>query len=63
MKRVKILLIALILILCGVFFSNTYAAKGDARSLGASLTRPFQDPSYTNPKYQYTVPGDTTDLL
>jgi len=63
MKKIKILLIALILILGGVFFSNTYAAKGDTRSLGAQLTRPFQDPNYTNPKYQYTVPGEATDLL
>ena len=58
MKKVKILLIALILILVGVFFGSTYAAKGDVRNLGASLTRPFE-----NVKYQYLVPGDTTDLL
>ena len=58
MKKVKILLIALILVLGGVFFGNSYAAKGDTRSLGASLTRPFE-----NLKYQYTVPGNTTDLL
>lgn len=63
MKKVKILLIALIVILGGVFFSNTYAATGNTRSLGAQLTRPFADPNYTNPKYQYTVSGGTTDLL
>lgn len=57
MKRIKILLIALILILSGVFFGSTYAAKGDTRNLGAQLTRPFADSNYTNPKYQYTVPG------
>lgn len=55
MKRIKILLIALILILGGVFFGNTYAAD---RNLGAQLTRPFEDPKYTNPKYQYTVPDN-----
>ena len=47
MKRIKILLIALILVLGGVFFSNTYAAT---RDLGVKLNRPF-----TNSKYQYTV--------
>ena len=58
MKKVKILLIALILVLGGVFFNTTYAAKGETRSLGASLTRPFE-----NVKYQYAVPGETTDLF
>ncbi len=54
MKKVKILLIALILILGGVFLSNTYAAT---RNLGAQLNRPF-----TNSKYQYLVPSNTTDV-
>lgn len=63
MKKIKILLIALILIIGGVFFSSTYAANGDTRSLGAQLTRPFEDPNYTNPKYKYTVPGKAGDLL
>jgi len=63
MKKVKILLIALILVLGGLFFGNSYAVKGDTRDLGASLTRPFEDPNYTNPEYQYTVPGSATDHL
>ncbi len=52
MKKIKILLIALILILGGVFFSNTYAAE-NTRNLGAKLERPF-----TSSKYQYTVPDN-----
>lgn len=63
MKKVKILLIALLLILCGGFFINSYASQESTISLKASLTRPFEDSKYTNPKYQYRVPGDTTDLL
>ena len=57
MKKVKILLIALILVLGGVLFSTVNAASVQ-RSLGAQLTRPFE-----NLKYQYTVPGNATDLL
>ena len=58
MRKVRILLIALVLILCGVFFSNAYASIVDTSFLGSSLTRPF-----VNLKYQYTVPGGATDLL
>ncbi len=50
MKKIKILLIALILILGGAFLSNTYAAE-TTRNLKAQLERPFNPKS----KYQYTV--------
>ena len=64
MKKVRVLLIAIILILLGGFLaSNTYAAKNDIRNLSASLTRPFADSKFTNPKYQYTVAGEATDIL
>lgn len=49
MKRIKILLIALILILVGVFFSSTYAVEVERR-LGAQIQRPF-----TPAEYMYTV--------
>lgn len=52
MKRIKILLISLILILGGVFFSNTYAADTE-RELGAQMKRPF-----TPAKYKYRVKAD-----
>ena len=56
MKKVKILLIALTMILGGVFFSNTYAVDVN---LKAQLERPFDPES----KYQYTVPsGSSTDV-
>ena len=55
MKKIKILLIALILVLAGAF-ASVYAADGE-RSLGAQLTRPF-----TNLKYQYLVRGNSTDV-
>ena len=53
MKKIKVLLIALILVLGGAFFSSTYATDLD---LKADLRRPFNslDPKA---KYQYTV-GD-----
>jgi len=47
MKKVKILLIALILVLGGAVFGNSYAVN-----LKAQLERPF-----TNSKYQYLVPS------
>jgi len=52
MKKVKILLIALILVLGGAVFGNSYAVN-----LKAQLERPF-----TNSKYQYLVPSNTTDV-
>lgn len=55
MKRIKILLIALILVLGGVFFSNTYAADTE-RELGAQMERPF-----TPAKYQYRVKADNNE--
>lgn len=54
MKKIRILLIALLLVLGGVFFSNTYAANTQ-RSLGAQMERPFE----TKAKYQYGVKGET----
>jgi hypothetical protein len=64
MKNLRVLLIVIIVILLGGFFANNaYAANGDARSLAASLTRPFSDPKFTNPKYQYRVAGGATDVL
>ena len=56
MKKVKILLIALVLVLGGVLFSSAYAANVE-RTLGAQLARPF-----TNSKYQYLVPSNTIDV-
>jgi len=50
MKKIRVLLIAVILILGGAFLTKSYAAQ---RTLGADLTRPF-----TNSKYQYRVPED-----
>jgi uncharacterized repeat protein (TIGR01451 family) len=52
MKKNKILLIALILILGGIFFSSTYAANVE-RMLGAKLERPFNELHY-----QYRVPNN-----
>ena len=49
MKKIKILLIALILVLGGVFLSNTYAVEVE-RELGAQIQRPF-----TPAEYMYTV--------
>jgi len=57
MKKVKILLIALVLILCGIFFSNVYAEQGDESYLGASIERP------QNLKYQYVVPGNSGNIF
>ena len=54
MKKFKILLIALILITAGVFFSKTNAVDV-TRSLGAQMERPFE----TKAKYQYAVKGET----
>lgn len=61
MKRIKILLIALILVLGGVFFSSTYAAKGDTSNLKAQTERPFEkktiyhyQPSNSS-QFKYTV--------
>lgn len=51
MKKIRILLIALILILGGALFSKAYAATSQ-RSLGANMQRPF-----TPAKYQYGVVG------
>ena len=56
MRKIKILLIALILVLGGVLFSTVNAASTE-RTFGAQLTRPF-----TNSKYQYLVPSNTTDV-
>ena len=60
MKKIKVLLIVLMLILGGAFFSKSYAAE---RTLGADLKRPF-----TDSKYQYRVAGlvgdeELTDIL
>ena len=60
MKKIRVLLIALLLICAGAFASKSYAAE---RSLGANLIRPF-----TNSKYQFRVEGLTannepTDIL
>jgi len=60
MKKIRVLLIALVLILTGMFFSNSYAAQ---RTLGAELNRPF-----TNSRYQFRVEGrmgnnQITDIL
>ena len=52
MRKIKILLIALILVIGGVFCSNIYAADVE-RSLGAEMERPF-----TPAKYQYRVKSD-----
>ena len=52
MRKIKILLIALILILGGMFASRTYAAD-DVRILSIREFRPF-----TNMKYEYTVPNN-----
>ena len=52
MKKIKILLIALILVLGGVFFNGAYAANVE-RNLGAKMERPF-----TPAKYQYRVKAD-----
>ena len=54
MKRIKILLIALILIVAGVFYGKANAANV-TRSLGAQMERPFE----TKAKYQYAVKGET----
>ena len=56
MKKIKILLIALIMILGGVFFSNTYAEASGTRNLKAKLERPFK----TESKYEYAVPPNNT---
>ena len=56
MKKIKILLITLILILGGVIFSNTYAEEATKiRTLSDRLDRPFNDPDFENPIYEYTV--------
>ena len=43
MKKIKILLIALILILIGAFLGNVKAANGDTIMLGAKKERPYID--------------------
>ena len=40
MKKIKVLLIALLLVLTGAFFTTAYAADV-TRSLGAQMERPF----------------------
>ena len=57
MKKIRILLIALILILGGIVFSKTYAAD-ETRSLGANMQRPF-----SNATYQYGVEGNTSGSM
>ena len=52
MKKIKVLLIALLLVLTGAFFTTAYAADV-TRSLGAQMERPFA-PKAT---YQYGVEG------
>ena len=56
MRKIKILLIALILVLGGVLLGSVNAADTQ-RSLGAQLERPF-----TDSRYQYLVPSDTVDV-
>ena len=45
MKKIKILLIALILILIGAFLGNVKAANGDTIMLGAKKERPYSEDS------------------
>ena len=47
MKKIRILLIALIIVLGAFFYNQTYAVSGDTRSLGAQLERPFTNSTYT----------------
>ena len=54
MKKIKVLLVALILILAGMIFNNVSAADV-TRSLGAQIDRPFTPAG----KYQYGVKGET----
>ena len=56
--KTKIILIALIMILGIMAFTNVYAAIGDKRELGANEVRPF-----TNSKYQFRVGSGGQDLV
>ncbi len=56
MKRVKILLIALILVIGGTFLGSAYAV--DTRSLSAQKERPF-----TPAEYQYWVSSGSDDTI
>ncbi len=60
MKKIKVLLIALLLTIAGAFFTTTYAAD-QTRTLKAQKERPFDPKS----KYQYKVEGqeEGTELL
>lgn len=53
MKKIKVLLIALLLVIVGAFFTTAYAADV-TRSLGAQMERPFE----TKATYQYAVDGE-----
>lgn len=56
MKKIKILLIAVLLIIAGAFFNNTYAANNTAISLKAETTR-------SGKEYRYYVTGEgNTDV-
>ena len=57
MKKIRILLIALILILGGAALNKTYAAD-ETRSLGANMQRPFN-----NATYQYGVEGKSAGSM